>query len=335
MMINRRNILDIQKRLFLVAHRLALRLGIIVLPNHYYIGYPGVEALTKNKERWAKRSRLPGITLDLQKQCSFVQSAIGPYRDEYADGGVYDRAMYEAAGPGYGPIEAQALYGMLRFLKPKTIVEVGCGLSTHVMRQAINRNTGEGVAKTRHICIEPYATPWLRSSSVELIERPVQEVDRSVFDSLEQGDLLFIDSSHAIATDSDVNYLYLEILPTLQSGVIVHIHDIYLPFSYTRDTLMTFVHPQETVLLQAFLSGNRDFEILFCMSLMHYDAPDMLKAVFPLYDPEPADNGLVERRPFEPLKGHFPSSMYLVKRDGMPIAEPCVPVRSTGLGPEA
>jgi hypothetical protein len=146
-----------------------------------------------------------------------------------------------------------------------------------------------------------------------LIESPVQAVDFEVFDLLDAGDLFFIDSSHSIAPGGDVLYLFLEILPRLKPGVIVHVHDINFPYNYKRDILKTYIQSGETALLQAYLTDNSRVRVVFCLSQLHYEAPDQMKEIFPEYEPQFAENGLVpdDTAAFHSHDTHFPSSIYL------------------------
>jgi hypothetical protein len=119
---------------------------------------------------------------------------------------------------------------------------------------------------TKLICIEPYPGEILRNGFpglTTLIERPAQEITLNEFEALGANDILFIDSSHVSKIGSDVNYLYLEILPRLKPGVIVHMHDIFLPQEYPTVWItqkMRFWNEQ--YLLQAFLAFNSGFEVL-------------------------------------------------------------------------
>src|SRR5262249_3112312 len=115
----------------------------------------------------------------------------------------------------------------------------------------------------------------------KLIEKKVQDIDVKSFSQLDTGDMLFIDSSHTVKIGGDVNYLFLEVLPRLKPGVIVHVHDIFLPFDYRRDWVLDeFRFWTEQYLLQAFLMFNSEFEVLMANSyLNHYHQGD-LRAAF-------------------------------------------------------
>lgn len=114
-----------------------------------------------------------------------------------------------------------------------------------------------------------------------LIEKKVEDVDLEFFSGLGSGDILFIDSSHTVKIGGDVNYLFLEVLPRLKPGVIVHVHDILLPFDYRRDWVMEqFRFWTEQYLLQAFLTFNSEFEVLMANSYLSYYHQRDLKATF-------------------------------------------------------
>jgi predicted O-methyltransferase YrrM len=300
------------KRLMLAAYKTGLRMGVVILPNHYMTAIPDLNELERTRGRWAHPSSLTGVSFDLAAQCRNLREFCLPFEAEYRGNAAFREAARDRWGPGFGYVEAQALHGVVRHLKPTRIVEVGSGLSTRCMLEALRLNLAEG-HPAELVSIEPYPSAALRNASVELIARPVQEVGFEVFDALAPGDLLFIDSSHTIKVASDVTFLILEVLPRLRPGVVVHFHDIYLPYDYPRETLRTIHQFEETALLHAYLIGNRGIRVLFCMSQLHYQRPDLIAEVFPEYHPQRDRDGLVETEvaPFEEVPGHFPSSIYL------------------------
>jgi predicted O-methyltransferase YrrM len=213
-------------------------------------------------------------------------------------------------GPGFGYIEAQCLHGVLRFLKPRRLIEVGSGISTSCAMRAIGLNAEQG-SNAKITCIEPHPSDFLceaeRTQSIELIKSPVQILDPDSFLELGAGDFLFIDSTHAIKPGGDVLYLYLQVLPKLKPGAIVHTHDIYFPYVYQPDLLKSLFQWSETALLQALLTHNSQLSVLFCLSQLHHDAPDVLGEVFPEYVRQSLDDGLTDAT----SSGHFPASIYL------------------------
>jgi predicted O-methyltransferase YrrM len=301
------------KALALLLFQGASRVGIHVLPVHYYSAIPDVRELERTLDIWARKSELPGLKFDSEVQAQVLRRICLPFRDEYLGNMAFRQATREGYGPGYGYLEAQALHGVLRYYKPAKVIEVGSGVSTFCMLNALDANRAEGSAPRRFVSIEPHPSPKLRAlASIELMPRKVQEVGLECFEDLGPGDVLFVDSSHAVKPGSDVNFLVLEVLPRLKPGVVVHFHDISLPYDYSRDTLRTLFFPSETSLLRAFLTNNDHANVLFCMSYLHYEAPDVLKEVFPEYEPQPDRLGLTHgmMMPSKTSGMHFPSSLY-------------------------
>ena len=299
----------VAKALFLEVHRLALRLHLTIVPNHYYSPVADVRDLEVTKAVWAKRSPMLGIEVtDLKQQLAKLLEMVKPFKSEYEGSRMSREAESSNLGLGFGFIEAQCLHGVLRSLKPKRMIEIGSGVSTHWAINAMSLNALEQSPGTI-ICIEPYPSKYLLASKeIELIPKMVQELDPVEFDSLEAGDLLLIDSSHAVRTGGDVIYIYLQVLPRLKPGVIVHIHDIYFPYLYQRDILDALYQWNETALLAAYLTNNSAMIILFSLSMLHYDASDELKKVFPDYEPAIDVDGLANKDE----QTHFPSSIYLI-----------------------
>ncbi|MCL4503941.1 MAG: class I SAM-dependent methyltransferase [Deltaproteobacteria bacterium] len=309
-----REIKDNFKRVFFRFYKFGTSLGIHVLPVHYYSPVPNILELERTKGIWARKSELPGISIDIDDQVENLRMICLPWMGEVLGNKIYLDGVMGGFGPGFGYIEAQALHAIIRHYKPKKIIEVGCGVSTYCMISASKKNTEEVNQTSKIICIEPYPSPKLNAlSEIEMIPEKVQNVPIEPFERLEDGDLLFIDSSHTVKPGSDVNYLILEVIPRLKPGVVVHFHDIFLPYDYQRDVLSTFLHWTETSLLRAFLINNNKVKIIFCMSQLHYERKDILKEVFPEYTPQLDKNGLRDSkyRPFEQISQHFPSSLYI------------------------
>ncbi len=160
----------------------------------------------------------------------------------------------------FGHSDASLYYSFIRRFRPRRIVEVGAGHSTKLALKAIRDNGTGGV-----LCIDPNAPEWLRSldGPIEIVARPVQESPDSVFLDLEPSDILFIDGSHITKTGSDVNHLFLRILPRLPKGVIVHIHDICLPFEYQQYWSQEYYcYWNEQYVLAALLANSTKYEVL-------------------------------------------------------------------------
>ena len=160
-------------------------------------------------------------------------------------------------------------------MKPRQVVEVGGGYSTRIAARALTRNQQEGRDGGLK-CIEPYPESRLTDEIAQnnLIAKPVQDVDVEFFAELEANDILFIDSSHTVKFGSDVNYLFLEILPTLKPGVWIHVHDIFFPKDYPEEWLLEKrLALNEQYLLEAFLAFNTSFSIRLSNHWLCLDHP--------------------------------------------------------------
>jgi len=295
-------------------HKVGVRCGISILPVHFYSETPNVLELERDRSVWAKKSELPGISADLDQQERNLKDVCLPYQLEYGGNPFYKDAVARGFGPGYGYVEGQALYAMVRFLKPQTIIEVGSGVSTACMLAAARINQSETGRMPAITCIDPFPSAKIRSlREVELLDRKVQQAPLEMFESLGPSDLLFIDSTHTVKPASDVNFLILEVLPRLKSGVVVHFHDIHLPYDYQPDVLTAFYHWSETSLLRAFLINNSRAKIRFCLSQFHHERGETLNQIFPEYSPETFVGGLVANNqvPFSQSDKHFPTSTYI------------------------
>ena len=143
-------------------------------------------------------------------------------------------------------------------------------------REALAQNLREDASyNCRHICIEPYEMDWLDGvSGIEVLCQKIEQMDNQLLLELEKDDILFIDSSHVIRPQGDVLCEYLEILPILKPGVMVHIHDIFTPRDYLDHWLIDEVKLwNEQYLLEAFLSCNSQFEIIAALNFLSYRHP--------------------------------------------------------------
>ena len=147
-----------------------------------------------------------------------------------------------------------AIYSLLRMNNPAKYIEIGSGNSTKVVRKAIT----EGELKTQITSIDPYPRASIDAMSDHVIRRPLEDIENYDFitDGLEAGDMLFIDNSHRCLPNSDVTVCFMELLPELKKGVIVHVHDIYIPYDYPQ--FMCDRAYSEQYVLAAFMLANPD-----------------------------------------------------------------------------
>jgi len=287
----------------LISRAFMLWYNLPVPATHYYSPLPDPLELEKKLHRWHIDTGLPGIDINLNFQKKFLLE-LSQYRSECTQLPSFPEVQAMGYGQGYGEVEAQFLYSMIRYFKPRKIIEVGSGVSTFFSLHGMEKNRREEGTDCAITCVEPYPTALLRNicekKRVTLFVEEVQNTSQSVFSQLTENDILFIDSSHVSKMDSDVNYLYLEVLPRLNKGVIIRIHDIYFPYLAAMPGHPVFRHSvlwNEAAMVRAFLCFNAAYEILLCQSYFHYREPDLLKSVSKIYDPQ----------------RHFPSSLWLRK----------------------
>jgi predicted O-methyltransferase YrrM len=269
-----------------------LKKGFLPVPVHYYSPIPDIDDLKKRKI-WNKKSQMYGLDFNQKEQLTnlknlgrkFGQECVWPLDPTKNPADFYVNNL----GFSYGC--ASILYSMIREHKPKNIIEIGSGLSSKVIAKAISANASEGV-KTKYTIIDPYPGEDITNRTVKsnrLIPKCVEVVNPKIFEQLGKNDILFIDSSHTVKIGSDVNFLYLEILPMLAPGVIIHMHDISLPYEYSKVYATNEVFRQfwtEQYLLQSFLCLNKEFEILLAMNYLMQEHLPQLKKAFPYYDPK-------------------------------------------------
>ena len=184
---------------------------------------------------------------------------------DYPEEGVADEELssFYLRNSQFSWLDARALFVLFRHWRPRRVVEIGSGYSTLLMADVARRILDGDCAIT---AIEPFPRPFLKrmADRIDLIEMRVQDAPRRVFESLEAGDVLFIDSSHVAKTGSDVNYIFFEILPRLAPGVRVHIHDIFLPMEYPKEWVIEENRSwNEQYLVRALLMFSHRFRVVF------------------------------------------------------------------------
>lgn len=294
------------RRLFEVGQRA----GIDVLPRHFYSSIPDIRTLRASTS-WRRPRSMVGVAgLDLQSQIGYLRELLPPeVQERLRTRDVYRLACEQNGATGYGPTEAALLYAFLATRQPRRVVQVGAGVATAVMLAAAD----DFDLQPMITCVDPYPTGMLQrlaaQGRIDLVQSRAQDVPLELLTDLAAGDLLFVDSTHTVKPDSEVNRIILEVLPRLVQGVVVHFHDISFPYDYPRDLLdETLFFWGESTLLHAYLADNPRVRVLLAASMLHYEASEELAALVPRYRAEPNADGL--RAPgSEPA--HFPSSAYL------------------------
>jgi predicted O-methyltransferase YrrM len=237
-------------------------------PGHYYSPLPDTRELgaePRHSEIWPATPReTPGIDWRDAEQLALCRDVFGKQqRLDFPDAPTGDETEYFTENDQFSPFDAWVLEGFLRHLRPLRLAEVGSGFSTLVSAR-VNRELLDGA--THITCIEPYPRPFLLDGVPgvdELRIEKVQETPLEVFEALDRDDVLFIDTSHVAKTGSDVVWLYQEVLPRLRPGVVVHIHDIFVPGEYPKDWVLDGRAWNELYVVRAFLAFNSAFRIEF------------------------------------------------------------------------
>jgi predicted O-methyltransferase YrrM len=262
------------------VYRLFQQHGFHLVRNHYYGVLPDTSKL--DEKWWAsvpyqaafdriKRADVETIFANVLRWADDLKSL--PRESE--TGFYWNNDMFP-------PLDAIALYGMLREYRPQRLLEIGSGFSTEIAVLAAQHS------KTTIHCIEPYPSPRLLARESELAELTralVQEIPLNTFEKLEPGDFLFIDTTHTVKLGSDVNYLIFNVLPCIKPGVFIHIHDIFLPYEYPKrwyDEISIFWNEQ--YLLLAYLLENPAIEIILPNYLLSLKSKDTLRERFKAFD---------------------------------------------------
>ncbi len=294
-----------------VLHRLFVgcqNLGVDILPRHYYSNIPHIKEL-RTTASWREARSMIGVAgADLNSQLAFIEECCDSrLHGSMCQQDVHSRACRDNGEGGYGPIEADFLYCFVAQKRPGKIVQVGAGVSTAVILHAAS--TAQYHPKI--VCIDPYPTRYLKEASekglITLVREKAQEVDLSTLIDLNAGDLLFVDSTHAVKVGSEVNRLMLEVLPRLKVGCYVHFHDIYFPYDYPASLFDTVFFWTESILLHAFLINNSKFSIVASLSMLHHARSKELQVLLPNYRPAAMSRGLYASSNTE----SFPNSIYL------------------------
>ena len=252
------------------------RIGIFPITKNYY--EPQFD-FDKLKTDLKKKRNLPGVNLNTENQLNLLKKF--EYKQELIDLNLDSKNSninFNIDNNFFERGDAEIYYQIIRFFKPKKIVEIGSGQSTLISLEAIKKNKLENNSSTKLICIEPYENNWLENLGIEVMRKKIEDVDLDLCKNLEANDILFIDSSHIIRPQGDILKEFLEILPILKTGVIIHIHDIYTPRNYPERWLKKenrFYNEQ--YLLEAMLDNSKRYSVLLALNFLKNDHYDELK----------------------------------------------------------
>jgi len=253
-----------------LSKKIMFSAGVFPVQDHYYEPMFNTKHL---KHSLRDDRNLPGIDLNTKEQLELLEKFT--YNDELLKLPMEktgDELEFAYNGGPFLSGDSEYLYNMIRHFKPKKLIEIGSGHSTLMAREAMQRNKVDDNSYTcDHICIEPFENAWLEKTGIQIVRKLVEETDLSLYQGLEAGDILFIDSTHMVRPQGDVLFEYLEILPLIKPGVVIHIHDIFTPKDYLNEWIEDECRFwNEQYILEAFLSNNKDFRIIGATNyLMH------------------------------------------------------------------
>src|SRR5262245_20490736 len=255
-------------------------------PGHFYSPYPDLDEIRANEERIFYRDK-PVLGIDLREKGQFeTLTKIGRiYPSICFPETKTPEFRYYFDNPAYAYSDGIVLHAMLRIIKPRRVIEVGSGYSSAMM---LDTNELFFQNRIELTCIDPY--PDLLHSlmrpqdedCIVIVPSKLQELDPCFFEKLGENDILFIDSTHVSKVNSDVNFIFFEILPRLQKGVHIHFHDLQYPFEYLKEWVYEGRAWHETYLLRAFLMDNPRYSIEYFQHFMFYRHHDFFQTHLPL-----------------------------------------------------
>ena len=250
------------------------KFGIFPLTYNYYEPLFNFDNL---KNRLDDKRDLPGINFNIKNQTKILNQF--NFKNELENLNLNIKNGFFESG------DAEIYYQMIRYFKPKKIIEIGSGQSSLIAKEAINANKQNDNIISELTCIEPYENKWLEKNDINVIRKKVEELDTKIFEDLDKNDILFIDSSHVIKPQGDIIKIFLEILPKLNTGVIIHVHDIFSPRDYLEKWLKIenrFFNEQ--YLLEGILDNSSRYSVMLSLNHLKHDFFNELKNACPYLD---------------------------------------------------
>lgn len=198
----------------------------------------------------AQRDTIESNVVELKKHFQFMDTNTVKNQSSDNDEPVWENGYFS-------PLDMLILYSMISTYNPKQYIEVGSGTSTKVAAKAIRKNN----LSTEIISIDPQPRENISLLAAKNVKDLFENVDLTIFKKLSRNDIVFIDGSHRILPNSDVTAFLLDVLPNLPAGIIVHFHDIYLPYDYPQEMCDRFYSEQYGLAI-ALLSNPDRYKIL-------------------------------------------------------------------------
>jgi hypothetical protein len=283
-----------------VLSKIVRKLRSVVRPNsepyprgHFYSPLPGIADVRANAATIFRTDVELDSSIDLRdaEQVELLRTLNGIIKTLSFPATKTSEHRYYSQNPYFGIGSAFLTAAMILHLQPKRIIEVGSGFSSAMMLDINDQYSG---GKVEHVFIEPYPDrlrELIRPSDAQkclVLASPVQNQPMDVFQKLEAGDILFVDSSHVSKVGSDLNHIVFNVLPALRPGVVVHFHDIYWPFEYPRDWIVDRKRAwNEAYLLRAFMQYNESFDIMLYPQYLKHRHGSLMREVWPAWWDEP------------------------------------------------
>jgi len=254
-----------------IATKILRKIGLFPIRDHYYDPQFIFE---DGGKKFINDRNLPAVDLNELEQLEFIKKLT--YSEELKSLNLNEESKdygFKIKNGSFENGDAEIYYQILRYLKPKRIFEIGSGHSTQICLEAIKRNKDVDSVDSNLTCIEPYENKWLEKLNVNIIRKKIEDIDLDWSKELNAGDILFIDSSHIIRPQGDVLKIYLEIIPVLKPGVIIHIHDIFTPKNYLKEWVVDHLRFwNEQYLVESMLMNNNKLKILLANNFLknHY-----------------------------------------------------------------
>jgi hypothetical protein len=268
----------LKQRAYRQAKSLVGRAGFDLTRRHFYSPIPHEIP----EEVWDRRGPLRAVKLDLDGQLAWLKEHVAPTASEFTPPiALSPDYTFVYSNGSFGNGDADVLYGLVRSLKPQRIVELGSGHTSAVIHMALNANHALDGASTEYVAYDPFPTGIL-NGALPLKPVPAERVPDAVFEQLGDGDVLFVDTTHTVKIASDVVRIVLDALPLLRPGVLVHFHDVFLPYEYPRSFFTEHeFYWAEQYLLQAFLAFNDVFEVKAALHALFRDRSQQLASTIP------------------------------------------------------
>ena len=258
------------------GHKLRSKLRALIRfvpPGHFFSPIPSLKEIRRNESRIFESIPRDIISVELHEleQLTLLNEIAHYYKEMPFQSHKVEGLSYYFENPAYSYSDAIIFHCMIRYLKPKRIIEIGSGFSSCVTLDTNELFFNGSISTT---FIEPFPRLLLSllkekdKGRIRVVPYRLQDVDISEFEALRANDILFIDSTHVSKINSDVNRIFFEILPRVSPEVYIHFHDIFYPFEYPKKWIYEGRAWNEAYMLRAFLQYNSAFRVVLMNTFM-------------------------------------------------------------------